>query len=616
MTEAKDRKRASKWTSPGKYKACGIGGQALLEGVMMRGRTSVALCCRDEKGRLTMYTERTPARRPWYRRVPVVRGVAAFIDSLAGGIRYIGKSAEIFAGEDEDAQLGKGGMFIAVALALLLAVGMFIVLPAVLNWLVLDLALNAQTALDLNTYILVMCLFKGVVKVAILVFYMFMTSRLKDIRRTYMYHGAEHRTINCYEHGLELTVENVQSCSTRHARCGTTFLFYTVLISVFIVMLVTWVLALFGLTGEYMQSVAGERPGQILYNVICMGVGLLCLPFIAGVSYEMLKLIARAPDNAFFMIFKAPGFALQALTTKIPEDGMAEAAIAAFKKVLEMDADPSVPTVDFYEMTMKDARAMLAAKYAAAGIDDPSEPDWLLCHVLKVKRNELYKIKKLDKAQTALLEELSDKRASGVPLDYVTGKSDLLGYEINVDERVHIPRMETETTALTAIDLVLSRGYGRVLDMMTGSGCIARALAERTKADICASDISEDALEVARTNLPERVNLIRSDMFEGVEGKFDLIVANPPYIESDVIDGLQPEVKCQPRISLDGGKDGLDFYRALAAQAKDRLNAGGAIVMETGCDQAAAVTALFSEYKDVTVTKDLGGRDRVVTAFV
>lgn len=260
MTEAKDRKRASKWTSPGKYKACGIGGQALLEGVMMRGRTSVALCCRDEKGRLTMYTERTPARRPWYRRVPVVRGVAAFIDSLAGGIRYIGKSAEIFAGEDEDAQLGKGGMFIAVALALLLAVGMFIVLPAVLNWLVLDLALNAQAALDPNTYILVMCLFKGVVKVAILVFYMFMTSRLKDIRRTYMYHGAEHRTINCYEHGLELIVENVQSCSTRHARCGTTFLFYTVLISVFIVMLVTWVLALFGLTGEYMQSVAGSVP--------------------------------------------------------------------------------------------------------------------------------------------------------------------------------------------------------------------------------------------------------------------------------------------------------------------------------------------------------------------
>lgn len=112
------------------------------------------------------------------------------------------------------------------------------------------------------------------------------------------------------------------------------------------------------------------------------------------------------------------------------------------------------------------------------------------------------------------------------------------------------------------------------------------------------------------------MHLIRSDMFEGVEGKFDLIVANPPYIESDVIDGLQPEVKCQPRISLDGGKDGLDFYRALAAQAKDRLNAGGAIVMETGCDQAAAVTALFSDYKDVTVTKDLGGRDRVVTAFV
>lgn len=213
----------NKWTNPGKYTPCNIGGQALLEGVMMRGRTSAALCCRDEKGELAVATERTPPRTAWYYRIPFVRGVTSFLYSLVGGVKYIGKSAEIYAGDDEDAQLGKGGMAVAVVLAVVLAVGLFAALPALLNWLVLDLALDLSSRVDDNIYMLLMCLFKGVIKVAILVLYLFLTSRLKDIRRTYMYHGAEHRTINCYEHNLELTVENVQKCSTRHARCGTTF---------------------------------------------------------------------------------------------------------------------------------------------------------------------------------------------------------------------------------------------------------------------------------------------------------------------------------------------------------------------------------------------------------
>ncbi len=604
-----------KWTNPGKYTPCNIGGQALLEGVMMRGRTSAALCCRDEKGELAVATERTPPRTAWYYRIPFVRGVTSFLYSLVGGVKYIGKSAEIYAGDDEDAQLGKGGMAVAVVLAVVLAVGLFAALPALLNWLVLDLALDLSSRVDGNIYMLLMCLFKGVIKVAILVLYLFLTSRLKDIRRTYMYHGAEHRTINCYEHNLELTVENVQKCSTRHARCGTTFLFYTVLLSVFVVTLVTWVLSLFGFTPTNMQSLVGETPGQILYNVICMGVGILCIPVIAGISYELLKLVAKAPDNKFFMIFKAPGFALQALTTKIPEDGRAEAAIVAFRKVLEMDADESIPAVDFYEMTMKDARAYIAEKYAAAGIDDASEPDWMLCEVLGVSRPELAQVTKLNKAQAELLKKYVGERAEGRPLDYVTGKSYFLDYTLRVSDAVHLPRMETETTALAACDLIAARGYKTALDLMTGSGCIALALAKRTSARVTASDLSGEALAVARSNLPEGVETVRSDLFSDIPGAFDLIVSNPPYIRSGDIDGLQPEVKCQPRMSLDGGADGLDFYRAIAEQAPAHITDGGALVLEIGHDQAAEVTALLEPaFADIKVIKDMSGSDRVVTA--
>lgn len=608
--------KKSKWQSPGKYTPCNIGGQALLEGVMMRGKTSSALCCRDEKGELVLSTERTPERKRWYHRAPVIRGITAFLFSLVGGVKYIGKSAEIYAGEDEDAQLGKGGMFIAVLLAAVLSVGMFIVLPALLNYLVLDLAFDAQANLEPNVYVLLMCLFKGVVKVLILIFYLWLTSRLKDIKRTYMYHGAEHRTINCYEHNMPLTVENVQSCSTRHARCGTTFLFYTVMISVLVVTLVTWILSVLGLSADYIYGLVGESFGKVLYNVICMGVGLVCLPLIAGVSYEFLRLIAKAPDNKFFMIFKAPGFALQALTTKLPEDGMAEAAITAFNTVLKMDADPTVPVVDFYEMTMPDARAYIEKAYAEAGVDDPSEPDWLLSALLGVSRNELVHVVKLDKPTSLKLKEAVKARVSGKPLDYVIGESDFLGYKIKVDERVHLPRMETETTALTAIDVIKQNDCATALDLMTGSGCIARAISEKTSAEVTASDISEDALAVARENLPERVKSVVSDAFEGLSDSYDIIVSNPPYIKSGDIDGLQREVTCQPRISLDGGEDGLEFYRVIADNAPEHLTDGGALVLEIGHDQAVEVTALLERnFKDIVVIKDLSGSDRVIKAI-
>ena len=608
------KEKKSEWKSPGKYTPCSIGGQALLEGVMMRGASSTAVCCRDEKGELVVYTERDAGKKKWYRKVPIVRGVVSFFSSLVSGIKYIGKSADIYAGEEEDAKLGAGGMFIAVFIALLLAVALFIVVPGLLNWLLIDMLFNLDEALSDSMYVLVMSLFKGVVKVIILVFYLFLTSRLKDIRRTYMYHGAEHRTINCYEHNLELTVENVQKCSTRHARCGTTFIFYTIFLSVLVMALVTWLLSLAGLTNSGMQELIGGA-GQFVYNLIIMGVGLCCVPVIAGLSYELLRFVAKMPDNAFFMILKAPGFALQALTTKKPDDGMAEAAITAFRKVLEMDADLSVPTVDFYEMTLKEARAYLEEKYAAAGIDDGSEVDWMLCAVLGVSRGALAHCVKLNKEQAALLKKYAGERVSGKPLDYVTGESDFYGIKLKVTPDVHLPRMETETVALAAAAAIKDKPRAKALDLMTGSGCIAALLAKETDADITASDVSDEALAVARANLPEKVNLVKADVFDGISGTFDLIVSNPPYIRSGDIDGLQREVKCQPRIALDGGEDGLKYYREIADVAADRLNDGGVIVLEIGFDQAADVASLLeTHFKNIEVIKDLGGRDRVVTA--
>ena len=586
----------------------------MLEGVMMKSPSSTAMAVRGADSKLTVYSERNTKGRKWYHKTPVFRGVAAFVSALVASMKYLTKSLEPLGEEDE--KLSKGETTLSIIIGVVLAVALFAVLPKTVNWLIFDLWLKLSEVFAAQNYlyVLVTSATSGVIRVGILVLYMWIISKMKSIYRMYQYHGAEHRTINCYEKHLELTVANVQSCSTRHNRCGTTFMFYTVMMSVIISIIVAFLLSFMGIDVNAMTAAAGGTGGTLLYNLILIGANLLVFPVTAGLSYEFLRLMARAPDNKFFMIFKAPGLALQKLSTKIPDDEMAEAAILAFNTVMEMDADKSIPALDFYEMSVSGARGMLAEKYEKAGITEDCEADWLLCEVLGCKRSELHLFEKLTAAQSKQLTEMSDKRAEGQPLDYITGNSDFYGIKIKVSPDVLLPRMDTETVVKNAIDLIGDRAAA-VLDLMTGSGCIARVLAEKTNAVITASDISDAALEIARGNLPEKVRLVKSDVFESIDGQYDLIISNPPYIKSGDIKSLQKEVQCQPLVALDGGADGLELYRKIADGAPAHLTAGGRLVLEIGFDQSDAVTEFLGKsFADIKVYKDLGGNDRTITA--
>ena len=592
-----------------------VGGQALLEGVLMKSPQSLAMAVRDDNGELVVFSERNKKGRKWYHKAPIIRGVVAFANSLTSGIRYIAKGIEPL-GEEEE-QLGKGEMAISVLVGIVLAVGLFAVLPKLVNWLFFDLWLNlSETLKDRNDlYVLITVGTSGIIRVGILVLYMASISAMKSIKRMYQYHGAEHRTINCYEHRLELTVENVQSCSTRHNRCGTTFLFYTVMMSIIISIIVAFFLASFGLDINSVKTAIGnDALGTLLYNVILIGSNIVMFPVTAGLSYEFLRLMAKAPDNWFFMIFKAPGLALQKLSTKTPDDEMAEAAILAFKTVMELDADKDKPEFDFYEMTVADAIKMTKKKYEKAGGIEECEVDWTLCQVLDCNRNEIHNAKTLNKEQGKKLRKIIAKRINGVPLDYITGHSEFFGFEIKVTENVLIPRMDTETVVGYALEMAENRKT--VLDLMTGSGCIAAVISGKTDCKVTASDISEKALEVAKSNLPESVNLICSDVFESINEKFDMIISNPPYIKSGDICQLQKEVQMQPSGALDGGGDGLKFYRIIAKEAPEYLTENGALVLEIGCDQADDVKKLLKEnFKDIKIYRDLGGNDRTITAL-
>ena len=233
--------------------------------------------------------------------------------------------------------------------------------------------------------------------------------------------------------------------------------------------------------------------------------------------------------------------------------------------------------------------------------------------------------------QGELLALLSE-RCKGRPIQYVLGEADFCGLRLAVDERVLIPRPETEELAALAVEMLKERTASpcgvrpRVLDLCTGSGAIACAVADGFPgADITASDISEDALAVAGRNA-ERfpgVRTLRSDLFEGLtrEGApevFDMILSNPPYIPADTVDALEASVRDhEPRLALDGGPDGLDIVRRILSEAPAQMSPGAPLLMEIGDDQgeAAAETARGAGFRDVSIRQDLRGRDRILVCF-
>lgn len=227
----------------------------------------------------------------------------------------------------------------------------------------------------------------------------------------------------------------------------------------------------------------------------------------------------------------------------------------------------------------------------------------------------------LPEPQAERYASLLARRAGGEPLQYILGAQDFFGLRFRVDSRVLIPRPETELLCEKALEYLRARPRAKVLDLCTGSGALAVTLALRCpKAEVWACDVSPDALEVARENarrLGARVRFAKGDLFAPLSGEcFDWIVSNPPYIARAELDGLQREVRREPVLALDGGADGLDFYRRIAREAPRHLRAGGGILLEVGAGQARAVASMLGDagLEPDAILPDLSGIPRVVCA--
>ena len=273
-------------------------------------------------------------------------------------------------------------------------------------------------------------------------------------------------------------------------------------------------------------------------------------------------------------------------------------------------------------VTRKEIREETARRLREAGIEEYEYETWMLLEwKLGVDRAEYF----MDPDAEVPQEQWNDldaalrKRERRIPLQYLMGSCEFMGYSFAVDERVLIPRQDTECLVELAVEQMRRRPEPcRVLDLCTGSGCIGVSVKLLCpQAQVVLSDVSEGALAVAGENarrLGAPAELVQGDLFENVQGTFDYILSNPPYIPSKVIDGLMPEVRDhEPRLALDGTEDGLHFYRRIVREATKRLRPGGRLLFEIGQEQGEALLLLLQEagYEETAIRQDLAGLDRI-----
>lgn len=280
------------------------GGQAVIEGVMIRGRTSVVTAVRRPNGEITVDVKPLPSLTTnRLRRAPLLRGVVILIEAMVLGIKSLLYSANI-AMEEEEEEIPTKAIWGMIASAVVLVVVLFFIAPLFLTKLA-------------NNYIpntVVFHIVEGVIRLAIFIAYLKVISLLPDIKRVFTYHGAEHKTVNAYEAGVPIEVESIKSYSTAHVRCGTSFLFLVLVIAIFI----------FSFVGR-----------EILWLMI--GARIVLIPVIMGLGYEVIYFGARHTNNWFMKIIMAPGLLMQSLTTGEPDDRQMEVAIAAMNKAVEVD---------------------------------------------------------------------------------------------------------------------------------------------------------------------------------------------------------------------------------------------------------------------------------------
>ena len=579
-------------------KKCDVGGQAVIEGVMMRGSKGQATAVRKTNGKIEIdFKKITPITKKYkFLNIPFIRGIFVLIDSLITGINTLNYSASFFEEDEEESKfevwlkekLGEKSnsvmVTITMCISIIVSIGLFVALPTAITSIFAKFNLGS----------VVLNLIEAFIRIGILLLYMYLISKMDDIYRVFQYHGAEHKTIFCYEAEEELTVENVKKFTRFHPRCGTNFLFLIMAVSIVIFSFTGW--------------------GNIIERLV---LRILLIPIVSGITYELIKWLGRN-DNKLSKIIAYPGLKLQELTTKEPDDSQIEVAIAALMK-----AEGIKPREKRIGELLE-----IGYKILKEADVDTYKLDAQLLLGMVIAKDKIYLITNRDKTISNKDEKeylsLIEKRKNKMPIKYILGEVEFMGIDLEVEEGVLIPRGDTEILVEEVLKSINEDEKLEICDLCCGSGAIGIALAKlRNNIDVDEIDnykVPEKITKrnIAKHSLEDRVRFIKSDLLKEaikLNKKYDIIVSNPPYIRADEINNLMDDVKLyEPHTALDGGKDGLIFYREIIKQSEFVLKNKGILAFEIGHDQGEDVKNLMesSGFLDVKLVKDLAGLDRVL----
>ena len=457
-------------------KRCDVGGQAVIEGVMMRGNKGLATAVRTPKGKIEIDMKNAKPLTKKYKilGLPLVRGFFSLIDSMKIGMDCLNYSASFFEDDEDeepskfekwlDDKLGDKAndfiMGVTMIISFVFAIGLFMLLPTGIASLFKFTGVS-----NIGLHFIEAC-----IRIILLLGYMFLISKMKDIYRVFQYHGAEHKTIFCYEAMEELTVENVKKQPRLHPRCGTNFMFLIMIVSILIFSLTGW--------------------GSLLERLL---LRIILIPVVTGVSYELIRFLGRNNGN-LAKIIAYPGLKLQLLTTKEPDDSQIEVAIAALKAA-EGIKDPE-KTIE--KLITYGTNILKEEKIDTARLDT----ELLLGYVIEKDRLYLitHKEENVSKDKEEKFMELIEQRKNRKPIKYILKKCDFMGLDFYVEEGVLIPRGDTEILVDEVLKLIPEDSNMNVCDLCCGSGAIGISLAHNRKS------IFVDLVDYY--DIPEKVTLI------------------------------------------------------------------------------------------------------------
>lgn len=564
-----------------------VGGMALFNGLMLRNKKREAVGKVDDNKNI--YVEINDINKIidedkfTIYDVPIIRGIISMKNMIASSVPYVLKSSQDVLNKTskERIDIGKFELVSAYLIAITFILILFAAIP---NFISTFLAVNIRN------------ISQAIIQTTAFVIYLLLISKVDRLKSLFEYHGAEHKVANAYEklEKIDITIENVKKQSRFHARCGGNFVVYLF----FLILFITFIIP----------------SNNLIFKTILQ---VMLLPFLAGFSYELVMYTEYLPNFLKFLAY--PAMSIQLITTKEPSDDKIELAIYTLFGCIngenQVSINEFVKDYLLYNKSIKKDFNIKEALNIFSSIKNIDINDiFINMDGIMLDYNEQIKANMM----------LNKLYKDNIPIAYIIGKVNFYNEQYIVNQDVLIPRVDSEILVEKTIEYINKENLNTLLDMCTGSGCLGISISKNSNIKhTTLVDISNKALNIARKNITlneinDKCSVCNSDIFSNFKKsgiKYDIVVSNPPYIPTKDINGLDESVKKEPIIALDGGKDGMNFYRKILKQALNYLNNNALIVFEIGYDELEKLEKIinrYAEYKIVESLKDYGGNDRVV----